>query len=154
VTAHGPGGLGGDLREPHHGLHLRAPLRRGLDAARAQPLVDAGQRRGIGIASSEPLYVVKIDVPRNQLVVGKRDELYGSSFVATGVNWISIAPPGAQVRASVRIRYRTNEAPATITPTEAGRVRVAFDEPQSAITPGQAAVFYDGDVLVGGGWIE
>jgi tRNA-specific 2-thiouridylase len=113
-----------------------------------------GQRRGIGIASSEPLYVVKIDVPRNQLVVGKRDELYGSSFVATGVNWISIAAPDMPVRASVRIRYRANEAPATITPSDAGRVRVEFDEPQSAITPGQAAVFYDRDVVVGGAWIE
>jgi tRNA-uridine 2-sulfurtransferase len=113
-----------------------------------------GQRRGIGIASSEPLYVVKIDVPRNQLVVGGRGELLGKSLIAAGVNWISIAPPDAPVRASVRIRYRASEAPATITPAEAGRVRVEFDEPQAAITPGQAAVFYDGDVLVGGGWIE
>ena len=112
-----------------------------------------GQRRGIGIAASEPLYVVKIDVPRNELVVGKRDELYGRSFFAAGVNWVAIAAPEEPVRASVRIRYRAIEAPATITPLEAGRVRVEFDEPQAAITPGQAAVFYDGDVVVGGGWI-
>jgi len=113
-----------------------------------------GQRRGIGIAASEPLYVVRIDVPRNELVVGKRSELYGKSLVAAGVNWLSIAPPDEPVRAAVRIRYRAEEASATITPSGAGRVRVEFDEPQAAITPGQAAVFYDGDTLVGGGWIE
>jgi tRNA-specific 2-thiouridylase len=112
-----------------------------------------GQRRGIGIASSEPLYVVKIDVPRNQLVVGSKSELYRDSLTATGVNWLAIAQPDAPVRANVRIRYRAIEAPATITPVAAGRVRVEFDEPQAAITPGQAAVFYDGDVVVGGGWI-
>jgi len=113
-----------------------------------------GQRRGIGIASSDPLYVVKIDVPRNQLVVGSRSGLYGESFTAQGVNWITIPPPEEPVRATVRIRYRANEAPAMITPGDGGRVRVEFDEPQIAITPGQAAVFYDGDKVVGGGWIE
>lgn len=113
-----------------------------------------GQRRGIGVAASEPLYVVKIDVPRNELVIGKRDQLYGESLIARGVNWIAIAPPDHPVRANVRIRYRSTEAPATITPLAAGRVRVDFDEPQAAITPGQAAVFYNGDVVVGGGWIE
>ncbi len=113
-----------------------------------------GQRRGIGIASSEPLYVVKIDVPRNQLVVGKRRELYGKSFTATGVNWIAIAGCDRPLRAEVRIRYRATEALATITTIESGRVRVEFDKPQSAITPGQAAVFYEGDVVLGGGWIE
>jgi tRNA-specific 2-thiouridylase len=113
-----------------------------------------GQRRGIGIASTEPLYVVKIDVPRNQLFVGNRDELYKDSLSAVGVNWLSIAPPEGPVRANVRIRYRANEAPATISPTGAGRVRVVFDQPQAAITPGQAAVFYDDDVVIGGGWIQ
>jgi tRNA-specific 2-thiouridylase len=112
-----------------------------------------GQRRGIGVASSEPLYVVKIDVPRNQLVVGRRSELYGKSFIATGVNWLAIRQPERPMPAKVRIRYRAEEAPATITPVETGRVGVEFDEPQPAITPGQAAVFYDGDVVVGGGWI-
>ncbi|HEX8183155.1 MAG TPA: tRNA 2-thiouridine(34) synthase MnmA [Blastocatellia bacterium] len=113
-----------------------------------------GQRRGIGIASPDPLYVVKIDVPRNQLVVGKRSELYSKSFVATGVNWLSIAPPADSVRANVRIRYRAQEAPATITPIETNQVRVEFDEPQAAVTPGQAAVFYDKDMVAGGGWIK
>ncbi|HSB11361.1 MAG TPA: tRNA 2-thiouridine(34) synthase MnmA [Blastocatellia bacterium] len=113
-----------------------------------------GQRRGIGVAASEPLYVVKIDVPRNELVVGKRDQLFGESLIAAGVNWIAIAPPDEPVRARVRIRYRSTEAPAIITPLQAGRARVDFEEPQAAITPGQAAVFYDGDLVVGGGWIE
>ncbi|HKQ07937.1 MAG TPA: tRNA 2-thiouridine(34) synthase MnmA [Blastocatellia bacterium] len=113
-----------------------------------------GQRRGLRISSPEPLYVVKIDVPRNQLVVGKHEALYQSSFTANGVNWIAIAPPTEPVRAAARVRYRAVEAMATITPLGAGRVRVVFDEAQAAITPGQAAVFYDGDRVVGGGWIE
>jgi len=113
-----------------------------------------GQRRGIGISSPDPLYVVKIDVPRNRLVVGKRHELYSTSLVATGVNWLSIAPPDAPVRATVKIRYRSPEAAATITPLKAGTVRVDFDTPQAAVTPGQATVFYEGDLVLGGGWIE
>jgi tRNA-specific 2-thiouridylase len=113
-----------------------------------------GQRRGIGIAAPDPLYVVKIDVPHNQLVVGKRSDLYKRVFVATGVNWLAIAPPDKAVRASVRIRYRTPEAAATITPIDTNKVRVEFDDTQAAITPGQAAVFYDDDAVVGGGWIE
>ena len=98
--------------------------------------------------------MVKIDVPLHQLVVGKKDELMGKSLIANGVNWLAIAPPAEPVRASVRIRYRAQEAPATIKPLGGGEVRVDFDEPQAAITPGQAAVFYDGDVVVGGSWIK
>jgi tRNA-specific 2-thiouridylase len=113
-----------------------------------------GQRRGIKISSPDPLYVVRIDVPRNRLVVGKRDELYNRSFIASGVNWISIARPEGAIRACVRVRYRAPEPSASITALGAGEVRVDFDEPQPAITPGQAAVFYDGDVVVGGGWIK
>ncbi|HJQ26706.1 MAG TPA: tRNA 2-thiouridine(34) synthase MnmA [Blastocatellia bacterium] len=113
-----------------------------------------GQRRGLRISSPEPLYVVKIDVPRHQLVVGHRDALYKRSFTASGANWIAIAPSAEPVRAAVRVRYRAQEAIATITPLGAGRVRVVFDEAQAAITPGQAAVFFDGDRVVGGAWIE
>src|SRR6185295_2619442 len=113
-----------------------------------------GQRRGIGISSPEPLYVVKIDVPRHRLVVGKRSELYSSSFVVNAVNWVSIAPPADEVRAEVKIRYRAAEAPATITPLGSGRVCVTFDQAQAAITPGQATVFFNGERVVGGGWID
>ena len=113
-----------------------------------------GQRRGIGVSSPEPLYVVKIDVPRHRLVVGRRSELYCRSFVVNGVNWISISPPAEAIRAGVRIRYRAAESPATIARVGAGEVRVEFDTPQAAVTPGQAAVFYDADTVLGGGWIK
>ena len=74
--------------------------------------------------------------------------------MANGVNWISIAPPVEEVRADVRIRYRAAESPATITKVGTGEVQVEFDTPQAAVTPGQAAVFYDGDSVLGGGWIK
>jgi tRNA-specific 2-thiouridylase len=112
-----------------------------------------GQRRGIGIASSKPLYVVSIDATRNRVMVGNDDELAGKSFTAAGVNWISLDGPTTLARADVRVRYRHNAAPSTITPLENNRVQVTFDEPQRAITPGQATVFYRGDEVVGGGWI-
>jgi tRNA-uridine 2-sulfurtransferase len=112
-----------------------------------------GQRRGLGIANERPLYVLSIDADRNRVIVGEQDQLQERSFVAAGVNWIALDPPAEPVRADVRIRYRHTEAPATITSMEDGRVRVEFDEPQRAITPGQATVFYRGDEVVGGGWI-
>jgi tRNA-specific 2-thiouridylase len=112
-----------------------------------------GQRRGIGIADERPLYVISLDAAKNQVVVGGQDELLGSEFTAAGVNWIPFDQPAAPVKAEVRIRYRHNAEPATLTAQPNGRVRVVFDEPQRAITPGQATVFYQGDEVVGGGWI-
>ena len=112
-----------------------------------------GQRRGIGIASAQPLYVIGIDVDRNRVVVGNQDELLRREFTAAGVNWIAFEPPTESVRAEVRVRYRHTPAQATIAPLASGRVRVVFDEPQRAITPGQATVFYRGDEVLGGGWI-
>ncbi len=112
-----------------------------------------GQRRGIGIAAERPLYVTSIDVATNRVVVGSTDELLGGELTAMGVNWIALDGPREPVRAEVRVRYRHEAAPATITPLENGRARVRFDEPQRAITPGQATVFYRGDEVVGGGWI-
>jgi tRNA-specific 2-thiouridylase len=112
-----------------------------------------GQRRGIGIAGAQPLYVININAPKNQVVVGRQDELLGREFTAAGVNWVAFDKPLASVNAEVRVRYRHTPAPATITPIENSRVRVNFDEPQRAITPGQATVFYRGDEVVGGGWI-
>jgi tRNA-uridine 2-sulfurtransferase len=112
-----------------------------------------GQRRGIGIAAEQPLYVVSIDAAKNQVVVGQPEELLKTEFTAAGVNWIPFDTPTEPVRAEVRVRYRHNPSPATITPLENDRVQVIFDEPQRAITPGQATVFYRGDEVVGGGWI-
>src|SRR6185295_13691287 len=112
-----------------------------------------GQRRGIGIAGERPLYVLSIDARQNQVVVGEQEDLQETSFTAAGVNWIAFEQPELGVRADVRIRYRHKEAAATITPVADYRVRVDFDEPQRAITPGQATVFYRGDEVIGGGWI-
>ncbi|HLM55087.1 MAG TPA: tRNA 2-thiouridine(34) synthase MnmA [Pyrinomonadaceae bacterium] len=112
-----------------------------------------GQRRGLGISRELPLYVVRVEPEENRVVVGDAEELLTEEFAAAGVNWIAFEEPSEPVRADVRIRYRHEEAPATITPAGAGRVRVRFDQPQRAITPGQAAVFYRGEEVVGGGWI-
>ena len=112
-----------------------------------------GQRRGIGIAGAQPLYVIGIDSARNRVIVGNQDELLSAEFTAAGVNWIARDNPTEPVNAEVRVRYRHTAAPATITPLSEDRVRVNFNEPQRAITPGQATVFYRGDEVVGGGWI-
>jgi tRNA-specific 2-thiouridylase len=112
-----------------------------------------GQRRGIGIAAAQPLYVTNIDAARNRIVVGEPNDLLSKEFTAAGVNWVAFDQPGDSVRAEVRVRYRHQPAEATINPIEINRVRVYFDEPQRAITPGQATVFYRGDEVVGGGWI-
>ena len=112
-----------------------------------------GQRRGIGISGSQPLYVTGIDSTKNRIIVGNQDELLQAEFTAAGVNWIACANPAEPVRAEVRVRYRHNAAPAAITPLPENRALVRFEEPQRAITPGQATVFYRGDDVVGGGWI-
>jgi len=112
-----------------------------------------GQRRGIGIAQARPLYVLGINSGQNQVIVGGDDELLSNRFTAAGVNWIAFDDRTEDVRAEVRVRYRHTAAPATITPLANGRARVIFDEPQRAIAPGQATVFYRGEQVLGGGWI-
>ena len=112
-----------------------------------------GQRKGIGISAPEPLYVVKVDAEKNQVVVGSPDHLLKREMIVARPNWIAIAELTAPVRVSVKIRSRAEEAMATIAPHEDGKVLVTFDELQRAITPGQATVFYDGELVVGGGWI-
>jgi tRNA-specific 2-thiouridylase len=112
-----------------------------------------GQRRGIGISAARPLYVISIDAPGNKVVVGSAAELLREEFTAAGVNWIALEAPDVPVRAEVRVRYRHEAAAATVVPLADGRARVTFDEPQRAITPGQATVFYRGDEVLGGGWI-
>jgi tRNA-specific 2-thiouridylase len=112
-----------------------------------------GQRRGMGIANERALYVISIDAEKNRVTAGPAEELLSSEFTVAQVNWIVFDNPKEPVRAEVRVRYRHTAAPATITPLENGRARIVFDEPQRAITPGQASVFYRGDEVIGGGWI-
>jgi tRNA-specific 2-thiouridylase len=112
-----------------------------------------GQRRGLGIAHEKPLYVLQIERARNQIIVGEMDELDCGEFVAKGVNWVAFDAPAESVRADVKVRYRHEPAPATIYALEDDRARIVFDEPQRAITPGQATIFYNGEEVVGGGWI-
>jgi tRNA-uridine 2-sulfurtransferase len=112
-----------------------------------------GQRRGLGIANETPLYVTQIERAKNQIVVGDEKELESTEFIAKGVNWISFDEPAEPVRAKVKVRYRHDPAPATIYAVPDRRARIVFDEPQRAITPGQATIFYDGDEVVGGGWL-
>ena len=113
-----------------------------------------GQRRGLGIAYSEPLYVKRILVAENKVLLGRDEDLYESSCDVAAVNWIAGETPSGPIRCAVKIRYRQTEQPATVTPLEGGRAHVEFDAPQRAITPGQSAVFYDGDEVLGGGEIE
>lgn len=114
-----------------------------------------GQRKGLGVGSPVPLYVLGIDAATRQVTVGPEEALLASRARVRDVNWLSIAPPAGPIRATAKIRYRAKDAAVTITPDATGRgVTLDFDEAQRAITPGQAAVFYEGEVCLGGGWIE
>lgn len=114
-----------------------------------------GQRRGIGIPAKEPYYVVRLEPEANRLVVGVKSELLASKCRVSGINWIA-PPPDAPFSARVQLRYRHRAAPATVYPHGAGSrtATIRFETPQSAITPGQGAVFYREDEVLGGGWIE
>ena len=113
-----------------------------------------GQRKGLGFAAGRKVYVVAMDREKNRLIVGEDAELRASSCEVRDVNWIAFEAPSGPVRAEVKIRNRHEPAPATITPIDASSARVDFDEGQRAITAGQAAVFYDGERVIGGGWIR
>src|SRR5579863_1424766 len=114
-----------------------------------------GQRRGLGIAAREPLYVISTEPASQRVIVGRNEDLLRPRFTAREMNWISIEPIHAPLRARVRIRNKHVPAPATAHPTaDPSRIEVHFDEPQRAVTPGQGAVLYDGDLVLGGGWIE
>ncbi len=112
-----------------------------------------GQRQGLGLAVGRALYVVALDQPNNRLIVGSQEDLLKQRLVAERVNWVSIPEPTQPLRVLAKIRSRHEPAPAWVTPQVDGKTQVEFDEPQSAITPGQAIVFYAGDRLLGGGWI-
>jgi tRNA-specific 2-thiouridylase len=112
-----------------------------------------GQRKGLGIASPIPLYVLGKNAAANTVIVGRREELGSSELTARDVNWISGLAPEESFRAEVKIRYTAKEAEALVTPLNGKQVRVRFDAPQRDITAGQAAVFYQGDLMLGGGII-
>ena len=113
-----------------------------------------GQRKGLRVAFGKPRYVVDINPCKNTVTIGAADELLKDTFTVNEVNWITLNRLEKELCTSVKIRYKNDASPAMIYPLENNRVKVKFKQPQRAITPGQAAVFYDGDIIVGGGWIE
>ncbi|MDJ0733384.1 MAG: tRNA 2-thiouridine(34) synthase MnmA [Nostocaceae cyanobacterium] len=113
-----------------------------------------GQRKGLGIAAAEPLYVIALDAVNNRVVVGDRTKATQPECTVSRVNWVSIAEPSSPIRAEVQIRYRSQPIPVTVVPLGNSRVRVVFDEPQFSVTPGQAAVWYEGEKVLGGGIIS
>lgn len=114
-----------------------------------------GQRRGLGIAAAEPLYVIGLDTANNRVIVGDRDSTLDTECTVQSVNWVSVPQPDSPLKAEVQIRYRSAPVPVTVVPIDsANRVKLIFDEPQACITPGQAAVWYRGDIVLGGGVIE
>src|ERR1039457_1214653 len=113
-----------------------------------------GQRKGLGISSPKPLYVIELDVPRNRVIVGDDAALARDEFTAHQCNWIAFGAPPAAFDATVKIRYNHPGTPATVTPLSGSAVKVKLHTPQRAVTPGQAAVFYRDDLVLGGGWIS
>ncbi len=112
-----------------------------------------GQRKGLGIAAKAPYYVVGKDLERNEVILGSNEDLFSSTLTATDVNFISVEKLTEPMRVRAKVRYKQKETDATISPLENGDVSVVFDEPQRAIASGQAVVFYDDDIVVGGGTI-
>jgi tRNA-uridine 2-sulfurtransferase len=113
-----------------------------------------GQRKGLGIAAAEPMYVLQLRSTEKTVVVGPRTALERTSLTASGVNWISGRAPAGPQRVSAQIRHRHQPAAGTVRALDDNRASMEFDAPVIAITPGQAVVFYSGDVVVGGGWID
>jgi tRNA-specific 2-thiouridylase len=143
--------------------HLPAPASEGeivdsggrvLGRHRGLHRYTVGQRRGLGLATGAPLYVLRLDPAETRLVVGPREDLGRRDLTASGVNWIAGAPPEGPRRVTARIRHRHTDATATVTADVSGHASLTFDDPQLAITPGQAVVFYHGDEVLGGGWIR
>lgn len=125
-----------------------------LGEHRGIPFYTIGQRKGLAISSKEPLYVTAIDQEKNVIVVGPKEEVYGDELVAMELNWIAIQELSRPVDVKAKIRYLHKEAEAMVIPLDEDKVHVKFKEPQMAITPGQAVVFYDDDIVIGGGAIE
>lgn len=113
-----------------------------------------GQRKGLGFAAGKPVYVLAIDTEKNRIVVGEDNALRARTLEVEEVNWVSIAQPSTPVRAHVKIRHKHEPAAAAVEALPGLRARITFDAPQRAITPGQAAVIYDGELVLAGGWIK
>lgn len=118
------------------------------------PFYTIGQRRGLGISAGKPLYVVHIDGKNNTVVLGEEKDLYVKEFLAHKMNWIAIETLKDKMEVNAKIRYNFDEKSAKITLINKDTVKVTFKEPQKAVTPGQAAVFYKDDVIIGGGVIK
>ena len=113
-----------------------------------------GQRKGLGIALGKPIYVTAINTKDNTVTLGDEADLFKTTFIVGDFNWISGKTPSEEITCKVKVRYRQKEQPAKVTPLSDGKVKIEFETPQRAITPGQAAVLYDGDTVLGGGTIE
>lgn len=116
--------------------------------------VTIGQRKGLGVAAAQPLYVLAIDAPRNRIIAGPREEGFKSTIEIEGVSWIQGSPPAADFTTEARIRYNSPDAQASVKITGGDTAKIDFHEPQFAPAPGQSVVFYDGDELLGGGIIS
>jgi tRNA-uridine 2-sulfurtransferase len=140
------------------GLSIPGPVldRHGDEIGRHQGIAyyTVGQRRGLGISSEKPLYVTRLDPVKNAVIVGDLNEVYAGGFIVSNLNWLAIDSLSGSLEVKAKIRSRHEAAKAIVTPVDNDQAYVKFDEPQLAITPGQTAVFYDGDVVVGGGTIE
>ena len=112
-----------------------------------------GQRKGLGVSANAPQYVLGKDPDRNAVILGEDNRLYTRELTAERVNWLSVPEPDRPLSVTAKTRYSQREAAATVEPLPGGRIRMVFTEPQRAVTPGQAVVFYDGDLVLGGGTI-
>lgn len=126
-----------------------------LGRHRGLPFYTIGQRKGFGMSYRKPLYVCRIDAQRNAVIVGSKDDACSNGLIASRVNWVSGIQSSDSRELQAKIRYRHREADAVVTPVpQEESIHVKFSQPQMAVTPGQAVVFYDGDVVIGGGTIE
>ena len=125
-----------------------------LGRHRGLPCYTTGQRKGLGVAAGKHVYVLRKNGADNTILLGDDEKLYASSLLASHANWISGKTPDGPVRCAAKTRYSQTEAVCTAYPLPDGGLRVVFDQPQRAITAGQAVVLYDGDVVLGGGTIE
>ena len=125
-----------------------------LGRHRGQECYTLGQRRGLGVSADEPVYVVRKGPAGGPIVLGPERALYSDTLTAENVNWVSVPQPDAPLEVAAKTRYSQREAAAVVEPLESGAVRVRFAEPQRAVTPGQSVVFYQGDLVVGGGVIR